>query len=145
MFAVIYINGKQQKVSEKDEILVDLMSKKEGENFKIKEVLLLSDDEGNETRIGMPFVSGAHVECQVMGDEKAEKVTVFKFHSKKRYSRKQGHRQKYTRLKVLKISAVEKKASAVKKEVAEEKVLDTKTEVKKPTSKKKATPKTAKA
>lgn len=120
MFAVIYLNGKQYKVNEKDEILVDLMDKKEGENLKINEVLLLSDEEGKETKIGMPFVAGAHVECQIMGHMKDEKLVIFKFHAKKRYSRKAGHRQQYTKLKVLKISAVEKKASAPKKEVEAE-------------------------
>ena len=37
--------------------------------------------------------------ASIMGDEKGEKLIVFKYHPKKRYRLKKGHRQTYTRLK----------------------------------------------
>lgn len=106
MFAIIYIGGKQIKVREKDEMEVELMEHEAGENFSVDEVLLMGEEDGSDVKIGTPFVSGAHVECQVMEHTKGDKVRVFKFNPKKRYHKTQGHRQNYTMIKVLKISAV---------------------------------------
>ena len=114
MFAVMHVGGKQYKVREKDELQVEKMDAEEGKNVKIKEVLLVAEEDGKTVKIGTPFVAGAHVECQVMEHGKGEKIKVFKMKPKKRYSKTQGHRQLYTALKVLKISAVAKKATAAK-------------------------------
>lgn len=114
MFAVIYIGGKQYKVSEKDEIRVEKVDLEEGKNLNIKEVLLVGKEDGKSVKIGEPYVKGAHVECTVLEQGKGDKIKVFKMKPKKRYSKTQGHRQLYTLLKVLKISAVEKKAAAKK-------------------------------
>jgi large subunit ribosomal protein L21 len=116
MFAVVYLGGKQYKVREKDEIEVEKLDIEVGKNVKVNEVLLMGEEDGSDLKLGMPFVAGAHVECQVMEQGKGEKIRVFKFHAKKRYHRTQGHRQLFTLLKVLKISAVEKKTSAAKEE-----------------------------
>ncbi len=118
MFAVVFIGGKQYKVREKDELEVELMDVKEGENIKIKEVYMIGNEEEVSMKLGMPYVSGAHVECKVMEHGKGEKIRVFKMKAKKRYSKTQGHRQKYTLLKVLKVSALE--AKAPKKAAAKE-------------------------
>ena len=110
----MHVGGKQYKVREKDELQVEKMDAEEGKNVKIKEVLLVAEEDGKTVKIGTPFVAGAHVECQVMEHGKGEKIKVFKMKPKKRYSKTQGHRQLYTALKVLKISAVAKKATAAK-------------------------------
>ncbi|MBT4384307.1 50S ribosomal protein L21 [Candidatus Peregrinibacteria bacterium] len=117
MFAVVHIGGKQYKVHEKDELRVEKIELEEGKNLKIKEVFLISDEEGKDMKLGMPYVSGAHVECQVVEHGRGEKIRVFKMKPKKRYSKTQGHRQSYTLLKILKISSVAKKTAA-KKEAA---------------------------
>jgi len=115
MFAVVHIGGKQYKLHEKDEVRVEKLDIEEGKNLKIKEVLLVADEDGKTMKLGTPFVSGAHVECKVLEHGKGDKVKIFKMKPKKRYSVTQGHRQKYTLLKVLKISSVVKKAVAPKK------------------------------
>ena len=120
MFAVVKIGAKQFKVREKDEILVEKLDLKEGENIKIKDVYLVAEDDASVMKLGMPYVAGAHVECQVMSQERSEKMKVFKFHAKKRYQKTYGHRTFSTMLKVLKISTVGgKKASTVENDVAE--------------------------
>jgi len=111
MFAVILIGGKQYKVREKDELRIESIDFETGKNIKVKEVLLVSDEEGKDVKIGTPYVSGAHVECQVIEHGRGEKIRVFKMKAKKRYARTQGHRQNYTLIKVLKISAVKKAAA----------------------------------
>ena len=139
MFAVVYLGGNQYKVREKDEIQVEKLDIENGKNFKVNEVLLMGEEDGSDLKLGMPFVAGAHVECQVMEHGKGEKIKVFKFHAKKRYHRTQGHRQLFTTVKVLKISAVEKKASAMKEEK-----MDTESMVEKTAPKKAAAKKTTK-
>ena len=119
MFAVVHLGGKQYKVREKDELEVEKMDLEEGKNLKVKEVLLLAEEDGKNVKLGMPYVAGAHVECQVLEHGKGEKIRVFKMKAKKRYSKTQGHRQQYTKLKILKISAVEKKAATPKLEKEE--------------------------
>ena len=115
----MHVGGKQYKVREKDELQVEKMELEEGKNVKIKEVLLVAEEDGKTVKIGTPFVAGAHVECQVLEHGKGDKIKVFKMKAKKRYSKTQGHRQLYTALKVLKISAVAKKATTAAKPVAE--------------------------
>lgn len=112
MFAIIHIGGKQYKVSEKDEIVVEKVDLDEGKSLKLESVLMVSDDK--DVKIGTPFVEGAIVECKVMEQFKGEKIRVFKMNPKKRYSKTQGHRQLQTKLKIVKISAVKKKAAAKK-------------------------------
>ena len=136
MFAVVYLGGKQYKVREKDEIEVDKLDLEPGKNLKVNEVLLMGEEDGSDVKLGMPFVGGAHVECQVMEHGKGEKIKVFKFHAKKRYHRTQGHRQQYTTIKILKISAVEKKASAPKADKADDVEVAEKTAPKKAPAKK---------
>ena len=53
--------------------------------------------------VGQTTVPGARVVATVLGDERGEKITVFKYKPKVRYRRKQGHRQDYTRLAVNRI------------------------------------------
>ena len=105
-FAVILVGGKQYKVREKDEIQVEKLDVKEGDHVKLKEVLLISEDDASEMKLGTPYVAGAHVECMVMDHGRGEKIRVFKMQSKKRYTRTYGHRQSFTGLKILKISAM---------------------------------------
>lgn len=133
MFAVVKIGGQQFKVREKDELVVQKLDLKEGENVKIKDVYLVAEDDASMIKLGTPYVGGAHVECQVMEQFRGDKIRVFKFHAKKRYHKTFGHKSHMTRLKVLKISAIEKKAAHPAAEVAVEK----KTSPKKPAVKKK--------
>lgn len=119
MFAVVYFGGRQYRLREKDEIEMEKVDVEEGKNFKINEVLLMSEEDGSGMKLGMPYVPGAHVECQVVEQGKGEKMYVATYQSKKRKHRRIGHRQLFSLVKVLKISAVEKKASAAKEETAE--------------------------
>lgn len=115
-YAVIEESGGQRKVTEGDEILVDLMSDVEGEGksqtkmsvdagkaFEFDKVLVVGDDEG-EANIGRPYVSGASVKAEVVEPVvKGEKLFIYKFKAKKGYRRKTGHRQRYTKVKILSI------------------------------------------
>src|SRR3990167_7333517 len=96
-YAVIKLQGRQYKVEEGEEILVDKFTEK-----KVSpEVFLVID--GKEMKIGKPVVKSAKVKIKVMGNEKGEKIMVQKFKAKSRYRRKMGFRPQYTRLLIEKI------------------------------------------
>jgi len=60
---------------------------------------------GDEPTVGKPTVPGAKVEAQILAQDRAKKIIVFKFKRRKNYRRKQGHRQPYTELQITSISA----------------------------------------
>jgi large subunit ribosomal protein L21 len=45
------------------------------------------------------------VSAQIMAQDRAKKVVIFKFRRRKNYRRKNGHRQPYTELKITGISS----------------------------------------
>lgn len=99
-YAVIRLNGKQYKVSEKEEILVDKLS----DPKKVEaEVLLVSD--GDKVSMGKPVLKEANVSFKVVKDEeKGDKIDVFKFKAKSRYRRHTGFTPRFTRLLVQSIT-----------------------------------------
>ncbi len=99
-FAVIRIGGKQYRVTEGQEILVDKLT----DTKKVTpEVLLFV--EGETVEVGTPVLEKAKVTVKVVAElEKGEKVRVFKYKSKSRERRHVGFRAQYTRLLVEKIS-----------------------------------------
>ncbi|MEK7195189.1 MAG: 50S ribosomal protein L21, partial [Patescibacteria group bacterium] len=50
-----------------------------------------------------PYIEGAKVEADVLGQGRDKKKIVFKYHSKTRYRKKKGHRQHFTEVKITKI------------------------------------------
>ena len=102
MVAVIMTGGKQYSVKEGEVLYVEKLGLEEGAEVKF-DVLMLAD--GDDTRIGKPYVDGASVTAKVLGDVKGEKIVIFKYKSKKTYRKKQGHRQPYTKIEVVSINA----------------------------------------
>ncbi len=101
-YAVIKIGGKQYKVSEGDEILVDRLDVKVGDDYFFQEVLLIKDSERLE--VGNPCLEGARVLGKVVEHLKGRKMTVAKFKAKVRYRRKIGFRPLYTKIRIESIS-----------------------------------------
>lgn len=109
-YAVIRIKGRQYKVSEGEEILVDRIQDPKDLNL---EVLLVVDhkkgspdtkDFGVGVNVGKPTVSGAKIKVKVLGEEKGEKIHGLKYKAKSRYRRRWGFRPQYTRVLIEKIS-----------------------------------------
>jgi large subunit ribosomal protein L21 len=59
--------------------------------------------DGDKLVVGKPTVEGARVIADVVKEGKRDKVIVFKYKAKTRYSKKTGHRQPYTRLSIKEI------------------------------------------
>lgn len=64
-------------------------------------MLFIAD--GENTTVGNPTIDGAKVIATCLGEEKGDKLIVFKYKPKVRYRRKKGHRQLYTRLEIKEI------------------------------------------
>lgn len=100
MYAIIVTGGKQYKVEQGDEILVEKLDAEVGEQVRF-DVLMVA--EGEKVTVGKPFVKGVSAKAEVVEHGKGDKVIVFKYKPKKDYRKKQGHRQPYTKVKVLSI------------------------------------------
>ena len=104
MYAILSDRTQQATVREGDEIVCDLMDDAQpGAEIQFDQVLLVGDE--GETRIGTPFVEGASVTGQVVGETKGKKLVIFRFKRRKNVRRKTGHRQRYTRVRITKINA----------------------------------------
>lgn len=99
MIAVIQTGGKQYLVKAGDIIKVEKLEAAEGEKMTL-EALLTANAEGGDVKVGTPTVAGAKVMATVLGQGRADKVTVIKFKNKVRYKRKAGHRQPFTSIKI---------------------------------------------
>lgn len=101
-FAVVKISNHQYKVVEGEELDVQKIEGKKGDNLKFDEILLKVDNDKIE--IGQPLVKSSSVSAEIVDQIKGEKVKVFKFKAKSRYRKTMGHRQNLTKIKVTKIS-----------------------------------------
>ena len=101
MYAIVETGGKQHKVAKNDVFLVEKLEIKDGGEAKLSKVLLVKD--GNSIHVGNPYLKGAHVICEVMGQLRQPKVIAFKYKKRKSEKKKIGHRQSATKLKVKEI------------------------------------------
>ena len=113
MFAVIKTGGKQYKVAENDEIIVEKLDAEAGSQVTFEEVLLVGSD--GKSTVGAPLVAGASVVGEVTDQRKGDKVVIMKKRQRNTYRRKKGHRQLETVVKITSILADGKKAPAKKK------------------------------
>lgn len=102
MYAVIKTGGKQYRVSEGDKLRVEKIVGSVGDKIELSEVLFLG---GEKVVVGKPTVAGAKVSAEIVAQDRAKKIIVFKMRRRKNYRRKRGHRQHYTELKITGVSA----------------------------------------
>ncbi len=98
MFAVIESGGKQHRVEEGEVLRLEKLAAGPGETVTFDRVLLIA--EGDDIKVGTPFVDGGEVTAEVVGEGRGDKLTVIKFKRRTNYHRKQGHRQSYTEVRV---------------------------------------------
>jgi large subunit ribosomal protein L21 len=101
MFAVIATGGKQYRVTTGQKLRIERLDAEVGAAVTFDKVLLTAD--GETAKIGTPTVAGAAVAAKVIVNDRADKVIVFKYHSKVRRRKKNGHRQPYTEVEITSI------------------------------------------
>lgn len=104
MFAVIATGGKQYRAKIGDILTIEKIPGAAGESVNFDQVLLLSDEEGGDVKVGTPTVVGVAVKAEILEQGRGEKVSVVKYKPKVRYRRRVGHRQEYTKVKVTAIA-----------------------------------------
>lgn len=104
MYAVIKTGGKQYKVAVDQVVEIELLKGDAGTKVSFGEVLLFGNGEG-VSKVGVPFLSGATVEGEIVDHGKADKILVVKKKRRQNYRRKNGHRQPFTRVKITSIAA----------------------------------------
>ncbi|MBT4277919.1 50S ribosomal protein L21 [Candidatus Falkowbacteria bacterium] len=103
MLAVIKTGGKQYKVAEGQELKIEKIDTEVGKKVNFEEVLLVSDEKGENIKIGEPLVKDVKIEAEVLEQGRDKKVEVVKYKAKTRYKKVYGHRQPFTKVKIGKI------------------------------------------
>lgn len=100
MYAIIENGGKQYKVAVGDVVKVEKLAAEVGANVEFN-VLLVSGEKG--VKVGKS-VAKIKAVGEVVKQDKAKKVIVFKYKAKKNERKKQGHRQPFTAVKITEIA-----------------------------------------
>jgi large subunit ribosomal protein L21 len=108
MYAIIEESGGQRKVTQGDEVFIDLYQQggaSVGDAITFDKVLVVGP-EGGTAKIGTPYIAGATVKAEILEPvAKGDKIYIHKFRAKKGFKRKTGHRQRFTRVKITAITA----------------------------------------
>jgi large subunit ribosomal protein L21 len=104
MYAVVEQGGKQYRVAEGDTLRIEKTAGTPGDEIVLDKVLLLQDQE--QIRVGRPFLEDVRVRAEILGQQRAKKIIVFKFKRRKKYRKKNGHRQHYTGIRIKAIESV---------------------------------------
>ena len=101
-YAILQTGGKQYKVKAGDILKIEkLENLKPEEKIEFKEILAYGDNDKIE--VGMPTVTGAKVEANLLKNGKNRTVLIFKKRRRKNSRRKNGHRQEFSMIKINKI------------------------------------------
>jgi len=97
MFAVVKSGGKQYRVREGQELVVDRLKGEVGDSVELP-VGLVADEES------VDLGGESTVRVEILEHLRGEKLHVYKYKPKKGYRKKTGHRQELTRIRILEVS-----------------------------------------
>ena len=103
MYAVFKTGGKQYRASEGDVITVEKIEAEKGATVELDQVLMVG--EGEDVKVGTPFLDGGKVSAKVLDHGRHDKIMVLKFKRRKNYLKRMGHRQYFTQLEITGIEA----------------------------------------
>ncbi len=96
MFAVLKSGGKQYRVSEGQELVVDRLEGEVGDTAELP-IGFVADEEGVD-------LGARTARVEIVEHLRGEKIHVYKYKPKKDYRKKTGHRQALTRIRILEVS-----------------------------------------
>jgi len=103
MYAVFKTGGKQYRASTGDVIKVEKIEAEKGATIELDQVLMVG--EGEDIKVGTPFLEGGKVTATVLDQGRGDKIKVIKFKRRKNYRRQMGHRQYFTQIEITGIDA----------------------------------------
>jgi len=98
VYAIIEDSGTQIKVTAGEVVDVDLRELSGTKSVTFDRVLMVGG-EGTETRLGKPYLAGASVTAEIVGEVLGDKIVIHKY-ARRKYKRRQGHRQAYLRVRI---------------------------------------------
>ena len=101
MYAVVVSGGKQYRVSEGSQVVVDRMQDEVGAQIEFASVLMIG---GDKPQVGAPNVPGAKVLATVVAHESGEKTEYVRYLHRRRTRTQRNGRAKLT---VLQINGIE--------------------------------------
>ena len=81
---------------------LEKLEAEEGATVDFDKVMLIG--EGDDVKVGKPYVEGGKVTAEVLSHGRGDKVTIVKLKRRKHYRRQGGHRQWFTQVKITDIS-----------------------------------------
>ena len=103
MYAVFKTGGKQYRATTGDLITVEKIEAEKGATVELDQVLMVG--EGEDVKIGAPYLEGGKVTARVVDHGRGDKVKIIKFKRRKHHMKHMGHRQYFTRLEITGIDA----------------------------------------
>jgi large subunit ribosomal protein L21 len=103
MYAIIKSGGKQYRVEEGQTVKLEKVGAEAGNSVDFEDVLMVAN--GEDIKLGAPFLSGAKVKAEVVENGRAKKVEILKFKRRKHHMKRMGHRQDYSKVKITAITA----------------------------------------
>src|SRR3989344_2857563 len=98
--AIIETGGKQYVVSDGSLLNIEILDGVDEAGSKITFDKVLLTDDGNETKVGAPYISGAKAQAELVKEGRAKKVTIIRYRPKSRHFVKKGHRQPFAKVKI---------------------------------------------
>jgi large subunit ribosomal protein L21 len=103
MYAVFKTGGKQYRATTGDVLKVEKIEAEKGATVELDQVLMVG--EGEDVKIGAPYLEGGKVTATVVDHGRRDKIKVIKFERRKNYRRQMGHRQYFTQIEITGIDA----------------------------------------
>jgi large subunit ribosomal protein L21 len=103
MYAVFKTGGKQYRAATGDVIKVEKIEAEKGSTVELDQVLMVG--EGEDVKIGAPFLEGSKVTAKVVDHGRREKIKIIKFKRRKNHRKQMGHRQYFTQIEITGIDA----------------------------------------
>jgi len=101
VYAIIEDSGTQIRVRKGDELELDLRTGKSGsKEIVFDRVLALGEADGKPAKLGLPYLAGASVTAEVIGEVQGDKLRLAKYKRRKGYRRTKGHRQPMLRVRI---------------------------------------------
>lgn len=98
MYAIFQSGGHQYVAMENEVVRLEKIEAEAGQEVSFDQVLAVRN--GDEFKVGAPYVGGAKVVGTVLEQGRAPKILVFKYKPKKHYKKIRGHRQDFTAVKI---------------------------------------------